>query len=284
MTGTAGATIGVDIGGTRVRVGRRDGSGGLHVERTFVPEEGAALAALIIEMARRVAPEGIARVGVSAPGPVDFAAGVVNKLGKPGWHGYPLIPELSRQLGAPTIMDNDANCAALGEWREGAGQGAKTLVYYTISTGVGTGVIIDGHIHHGTHDTEGGHQIVWLDGPPCPCGGRGCLEAVVSGTALQMRFGKPAEELDDPAIWDEVAKYIAVGVINTAALLCPDIVVIDGGVLARGAQLFAPIRRYTTEYTRIVPVPAIVPAGLGEDSGLIGALVLAETRLAAPAS
>lgn len=277
MARSQGATIGVDIGGTRLRVGRRDGAGGLHLERTFVPEDGATLAALIVEMAQRIAPEGIARMGVSAPGPIDFAAGVVNKLGKPGWHGYPLIPELSRRLGAPILMDNDANCAALGEWREGAGRGAQTLVYYTISTGVGTGVILDGRVHHGTHDTEGGHQVVWVDGPPCPCGGRGCLEAVVSGTGLHMRFGKPAEELDDPAIWDEAAKYIAVGITNTAALLCPDIVVIGGGVLARGEQLFAPIRRYTAEYTRIVPVPAIVPAGLGEDSGLIGALVLAET-------
>jgi predicted NBD/HSP70 family sugar kinase len=273
----AGATIGVDIGGTRVRVGKRDGRGGVHAARALVPAEGTALAAMIIEMAERIAPEGIARIGVSAPGPLDFAAGIVNKLGKPGWHGYPLIPELARRLGAPVLMDNDANCAALGEWREGAGAGSRTLVYFTLSTGVGTGVVIDGRVHHGAHDTEGGHQIVWPDGPECPCGGRGCLEAVASGTAIAARYGRPAEEIDDPAVWEEVAKYVAVAVASTTALLCPEVIVFGGGVSAQGERLFGPVRRKAAELIRILPVPTIATAGLGQDSGLVGALVLAET-------
>jgi fructokinase len=184
---------------------------------------------------------------------------------------------LARRLGVPILMDNDANCAALGEWREGAGQGARTLVYYTISTGVGTGVVIDGRVHHGAQDTEGGHQIVWPGGPPCPCGARGCLEAVISGTGLRARYGKPAEELDDPAIWDEVATYLAVGIANTAALLCPEVVVIGGGLSARGEAIFVPLRRKAAELIRMVPPPEIRPAGLGQDSGIFGALVLAET-------
>ena len=276
MTAT-GATIGVDIGGTRLRVGRRDGRGGLIAERALVPEGGAALATMIVEMARRIAPEGIARIGVSAPGPLDFAAGVVNKLGKPGWHGSPLIPDTSQRLEAPVLMDNDANCAALGEWGEGAGRGARTLVYYTLSTGVGTGVIINGRVHHGAHDTEGGHQIVWPDGPDCPCGARGCLEAVASGTAIRARHGRPAETIDDQAIWDEVAGYVAVAVANTTALLGPDIIVFGGGVSARGELLFGPLRRKAAELIRILPLPDIRVAGLGQDSGIIGALVLAET-------
>lgn len=274
---TTGATIGVDIGGTRVRVGRRDGRGGLQAERALAPQDGAALATMIVEMARRIAPEGIARVGVSAPGPLDFAAGIVNKLGKPGWHGYPLIPELARHLGAPVLMDNDANCAALGEWGEGAGQGARTMVYYTLSTGVGTGVVIDGRIHHGTHDTEGGHQIVWPGGPSCPCGSRGCLEAVASGTAIRARFGRPAEAIDDPAVWEEVAGYVAIAVANTTALLCPEVIVFGGGVSAQGEVLLGPLRRKAAELIHILPVPEIRVAGLGQDSGIIGALVLAET-------
>ncbi len=273
-----GATIGVDIGGTRIRVGRRDGDGGFVAERTLTPPDATDGARAIVAMARAIATEGIARVGISAAGPLDFARGITNPLNLPGWHGFPLVGELARQLDARVFMDNDANCAALAEWREGAGRGAATLVYYTISTGVGSGVIIDGQVHHGSHDTEGGHQIVWPDGPACPCGSRGCLEAIISGTGLRARFGKPAEELDDPAIWEEVAKYMAIGIANTAALLCPEIVVIGGGVIARGEQLFGPLRRYAAEFTRLVPVPTIVPAGLGQDSGLIGALVLAETQ------
>ena len=278
MEQSTGATIGIDIGGTRIRVGRRDEYGGFTTERTLTPYNGEDGAAAIVKMATMIAPEGIARIGISCAGPLDFALGITNPLNLPGWHSYRLVGELAQRLGARVWMDNDANCAALAEWREGAGQGAPTLVYYTISTGVGTGVVLNGKVHHGAHDTEGGHQIVWTDGPPCPCGSRGCLEAVVSGTGLRARFGKPAEELDDPAIWDEVAKYTAIGIANTAALLCPDIVVIGGGVIARGEQLFGPLRRYAADYTRLVPVPTIVPAGLDQDSGLIGAIVLAETQ------
>lgn len=276
--GQDGATIGIDIGGTRIRVGRRDGQGGFVAERTLTPHNAADGVREIVAMARTIAPDGVARVGISSAGPLDFARGITNPLNLPGWRGFPLVDGLTDALGARVALDNDANCAALAEWREGAGRGAATLVYYTISTGVGTGVIIDGKIHHGAHDTEGGHQIVWTDGPPCACGSRGCLEAVISGTGLQARFGRPAEELDDPAIWDEVAKYMAIGIANTAALLCPDIIVIGGGVIARGEALFGPLHRYAAAFIRLVPVPEIVPAGLGQDSGIIGAIVLAETQ------
>lgn len=275
--GATGATIGVDIGATRTRVGRRDGSGGLIAERVATPRAGADGAAEIVRMARQIAPEGVARVGISAAGPLDFANGVTNPLNLPGWHGFPLVGTLAQELGARVAMDNDANCAGLGEWGEGAGRSAQTMVYYTISTGVGTGVIINGRVHHGAHDTEGGHQIVWPGGPPCECGARGCLEAVISGTGLRNRFGKPAEELNDTAIWDEVAFYLAVGIANTAALLCPEVVVIGGGMTARGETIFGPLREKVAELVHLVPRPTILPAGLGQDSGIIGAIVLAET-------
>lgn len=271
-----GATIGIDIGGTRMRVGRRDGGGGLIAERapsTAGAEEGVAR---LVALARQIAPEGVARVGVSAAGPLDLAAGTIDPLNMPGWRGYPLVEELARRLDARVVMDNDANVAALGEWHEGAGRGARTLVYYTVSTGIGCGVIIDGRIHHGARDTEGGHQIVWPDGPLCECGSRGCLEAVASGTGIRKRFGRRSEEIDDPAVWDEVAGLIAVGMANTAALLCPEAIVLGGGVTARGEQLFAPLRRKAAELIRLVPLPRIEPAGLGQDSGLVGAIVLAE--------
>ncbi|HEX5506275.1 MAG TPA: ROK family protein [Thermomicrobiales bacterium] len=282
MAGTAGgATIGIDLGGTRMRVGRRDAGGRLVAERTATPESAAEGVARLVELARRLAPEGVGRVGLSAPGPLDRGAGTVSPLNLPGWHGFPLVAELAGRLGAPVALDNDANVAALGEWREGAGRGARAFVYYTVSTGVGSGVILDGRIHHGAWDTEGGHQIVWPGGPACRCGARGCLEAVASGTALRARYGRPAEELDDEAVWDEVAGYLAVAMANTAALLCPDVIAIGGGLTARGERLFAPLRRRAAELIHLVPAPRIVPAGLGQDSGLVGALGLAESIVAA---
>jgi predicted NBD/HSP70 family sugar kinase len=269
--------MGVDIGATGLGVGRGDGQGGLSAERVATPRAGTDGVAAIVALARKLAPEGVARVGISAPGPLDFANGIANPLNLPDWHGFRLVDTLARDLGARVAMDNDANCAGLGEWGEGAGRGAQTLVYYTISTGVGTGVVIGGRVHHGAQDTEGGHQIVWPNGPRCACGARGCLEAVISGTGLRARYGKPAEELDDPAIWDEVSTYLAVGIANTAVLLCPEVVVIGGGLTARGEAIFGPLRQKVAELVHLVPVPEILPAGLGQDSGIIGAIVLAES-------
>ena len=113
---TIAATIGIDIGGTRMRVGRRDASGRLVAERTTSPPDPEEGVAQLVALARGLAPEGIGRVGVSAPGPLDLAAGTVAPLNMPGWHGYPLVAELARRFGAPVDMDNDANVAVLGEW------------------------------------------------------------------------------------------------------------------------------------------------------------------------
>ena len=260
-----------------MRAGPRGGDGHLIAERASSPAGAEEGVAELVAMARRIAPEGIARIGVSTAGPLDFVTGVIDPLNMPGWQGFPLAAELRRQLGAPVAIDNDANVAGLGEWHEGAGRGARTMVYYTVSTGIGTGVIIDGRIHHGAQDTEGGHQVVWPGGPACVCGGRGCLEAVASGTAIRKRFGHRGEEIEDPAIWDEIAGHLAVAMANTATLLCPEVIVIGGGVTARGEQLFGPLRAKAAELIFLVPRPRIEPAGLGQDSGIIGAIVLAET-------
>lgn len=121
-----GATIGVDIGGTRIRVGRRDGHGGFTAERTLTPHNGVDGASAIIAMAQTIAPEGVARVGISSAGPLDFARGITNPLNLPGWHGLALVDELTQALDARVFMDNDANCA----WPSGArgrGKGQKPL-------------------------------------------------------------------------------------------------------------------------------------------------------------
>lgn len=277
MTGPAGATIGLDIGGTRMRVGRRDVQGALQARRIASTRTGPEGLDRLVELARELAPDGVALVGVSMAGPLDLAQGRVYPLNMPGWHGYQLVDALEQRLNAPVTMDNDANVAALGEWHEGAGQGTCAFVYYTVSTGIGTGVIVNSAVVHGAHDTEGGHQIVWPGGPACLCGARGCLEAVASGTAIQKRFGRRAEEIDDPAVWEEVTGHIAVALANTAALLCPEVIALGGGVTARGEAFFEPLRRQAQQLIKLGPLPRIVPSGLGLDSGIIGALVLAET-------
>lgn len=279
MTGRPGATIGLDIGGTRMRVGRRDAQGALQARRISSTRTGPEGVDRLVEHARELAPEGVARVGVSMAGPLDLVQGSVYPLNMPGWHGYHLVDALEQRLSAPVTMDNDANAAALGEWLEGAGQGTRAFVYYTVSTGIGTGVILNGAVLHGAQDTEGGHQIVWPGGPPCLCGARGCLEAVASGTAIRKRFGRRAEEIDDPAVWEEVTGHIAVALANTAALLCPEVIAFGGGVTARGEAFFEPLRRQAAQLIHLGPLPRIVPSGLGLDSGIIGALVLAEAGL-----
>lgn len=277
MSGRTGATLGIDIGGTRMRVGRRGATSRLDARRTASTVSAADGVEQLVALARELAPEGVDRVGVSMAGPLDLVNGTVRPLNMPGWHGYPLVDALVSRLGAPVVMDNDANVAALGEWSEGAGRGTATFVYYTISTGVGTGVVYRGDIFHGALDTEGGHQIVWAGGPLCVCGARGCLEAVASGTAIEKRFGRRAELIEDESVWEEVTGHIAVALANTSALLCPDVIALGGGVTARGRAFFEPLLRQATALIRLTPMPRIVPAGLGLDSGIVGALVLAET-------
>ncbi len=130
-------------------------------------------------------------IGISAPGPLDAARGVIlAPPNLPGWRDVELVAALERELGAPARLENDANAAALAEWRAGAGQGARSLVYLTMSTGVGAGVVLDGRLVRGAHSQAGelGHVPVVEDGRRCACGLRGCLEAYTGGAAIAARL------------------------------------------------------------------------------------------------
>ncbi|UCF59785.1 MAG: ROK family protein [Anaerolineaceae bacterium] len=249
-------------------------------------------------------------IGIGAPGPLDPRHGMVLKaVNLPGWEMIPLKSILEQRFVCPVHVGNDANLAALGEWRFGAGQGTNDLIYLTISTGIGGGVIIDGRLLVGSWGlgAELGHMTVDPDGPICSCGRPGHLEAVASGPAIARRatarieagetsslteqlkasgsltavdVGDAAQAGDPMAreVIEEAAEYIGRHMADLAHAFNPEIFVIGGGVSQLGPLLFEPIERaveanvMTLAYMMNVQ---IAPAALGDDAGLIGAMVLA---------
>ncbi len=303
--------IAVDLGGTQFRVAAVTRLPEI-LHRIAAPTRADAPPHTVIEdIARAVAEvcDGVAGhpvqgLGVTAPGPLDHETGVVFQAPNlPTWRNVPLVAELQRATGFDVHLGNDANLAALAEARCGAGAGARHLVYLTVSTGIGSGIIANGRLLLGKHGAaaEAGHMSLSLDGPLCGCGNRGCLEAYASGTGLVNRAreaisaGRKTEltelgrDLDARAIADAASRgdnlahdlieqagnALGFGVRNLLHILDPEVVVIGGGVSRIGPPLWDPMRRVIesdalTIYRRI----RLVPAALGDDSGLLGAALL----------
>jgi len=197
-----------------------------------------------------------------------------------GWRDFDLCGFISDLTGAPAIMDNDANAGAAGEAEFGAGQGFSPLFYMTLSTGIGGGIYHDGRIWRGADSYAGeiGHLTIRPDGPECLCGARGCFERMCCGLWLARDHGKPAQELmRDTAFVERYVVDLALGLKAAIMLLNPERIVIGGGIAKAGDRLFAPLRaelrRQITSWSgaRI----DVVPAALGDDSVLYGALALA---------
>ena len=194
---------------------------------------------------------------------------------------------LGQRFDCPVVVENDANCAALAEARLGAGAGHRTVVYWTVSTGIGCGVVRDGRIVVGRHDTEGGHMVLWpawLGGPPCHCGGAGCLEALASGRAITRRYGVAPEHLSDPDAWVEIGRWIGLATVNVTAVHDPDVVIFGGGVCASWARFAPSLLRDRRSATCVSSRDRRSPAArLGEDRSLLGALLIAEDNGEDPA-
>lgn len=281
--------VGIDIGGTKTLILFGDAEGRVHKRLTFATHDRfddwyTDTIALLRDVSEKI--DGI---GIGSIGPVDYRTGVIhNPPARSLWRELPIVDRLRADTGVAAIsLDNDCNAAVLGEAAWGAARGAHVAVYYTVSTGVGTGVLVDGKLLHGRIDTEGGHQIVQPGGPHAPCGHHGCLEGTVSGAAIQRQTGVPAEKIDDPAFWDGVAETMANAMINTTVLLSPDVIVLGGGVTRRGDLLFGPLRRHTERlFAGYMPLPPLdrylVPAGLGQESVALGALRLAHVTKGSP--
>lgn len=271
----------VDIGGTKLlaAVAGADGQVGPPIRRP-TPRTGdmaATLAGMLDEVSAGRRMEAIA---AAVPGPFDRRTGeLVDPPGLAGdWHHVNLAAPLGERFGCPVMLENDANCAALAEATLGAGRGARLLVYFTVSTGIGSSLVRDGELVITRGDTEGGHQVLWparLGGPPCECGGAGCLEAIASGRALARRFGRPAEEIEDQAVWDEVGEWLGLAVVNAVALLDCDRVVFGGGVAeARWPRLEPALAATVGRFLKLQPAPRIGLGELGENRNLAGALLV----------
>lgn len=264
--------VGIDVGGTKVLgVALRDGEVVASTRRPTMQDRAALLASLR-ETADGLAPQ--APVGLGVPGFVSTAGLITSAPNLPGLAGVSAA-DLADALGRPVGVGNDANCAALAEWRHGAGVGVDDLVLLALGTGIGAGFVVGGRLLTGGAGFGGevGHMIVDPDGPQCPCGQRGCWERFASGAALD-RAGH-----DDRAV-DDWARWVALGVVNVLNLLDPQLVVVAGGV-ADAADVLLPRvaawrdRLWNGAGTR-TPAP-LVAGRLGQRAGAIGAALLTDS-------
>ncbi|MEJ2541483.1 MAG: ROK family protein [Gemmatimonadota bacterium] len=309
--------LGVDIGGTNLVVGLVPEDGGepqgLRVRATQ-PERGAdAVVADLARMGREAVREvlgsgyhqAVLGVGVGSPGPVDRASGRVVESPNLGWLDYPLQARVGELLDWPVVLDNDANCAAYGEWWVGAGRGTRSMLGVVIGTGIGGGIILNGELVHGTSDAAGelGHATVNFTGRRCACGNYGCLEAYASGPNIAARAregleaGIPSDltELVEgdltritaetvyeavvagdryaSEVMTETARILGAGIASMINVLNPESVVIMGGVTRAGAVLFDPLRTEIRRRAFKVAADAcrILPAALPETAGVVGA-------------
>jgi len=258
----------------------------------------------------------IGGVGVAAAAIIDIGRGLVSDAPNlPRWHNIPLRDSLADSLGKPVFLLNDASAAALGEHRMGAGRGLDNLIYITVSTGIGGGLVINGQLYNGTDGcaAEIGHMIVLVDGPLCNCGQRGCFEALASGTAIarvaverleaggqscltELTHGKigdvTAELVSEAArrddslaldVIDEAARYLGIGLANLVNIINPQMIIMGGGVSRMGGMLFRPARKSMKEHAFKLPARTVrlVRPRLGMDAGLMGAAIYTQESLGA---
>jgi len=314
--------IGVDLGGTKLRAGVVDPGLRVHhraVRRSRGGDQAELLDTVVaaVTEARDAAGGEVAAVGFGVPSLVDVARGVVVSTVHLPLADVPFRDLVAERLGLPVWVDNDANVALLAEARAGAARGVAHAVMLTLGTGIGGAALVDGRLLHGAVGAaaELGHMVVDVDGPRCPCGSFGCLEAVASGTALgregeRVARGAPDSALGralaagrevngalvtelahdgDPASRDLVALLgtrLGVGIANLVNVFNPEVVVVGGGVIAAGELLLAPARQVVADRA-LSPsreLARIVPARFGEESGMLGAAVLALDGLAGRAA
>jgi glucokinase len=297
-----------DIGGTKLAAGVVAPSGQVHsfgVTPSEIDRGPDEVLSRLFALGRRVvAQSGVAwgeigSVGIGCGGPLDRERGLLLAPPHlPGWHDVPVTALAEREFERPAFLDNDATAAAAAEHRYGAGVGTENMVYLTISTGVGGGVVLGGRLYHGAAGNGGelGHVTVDWHGRPCRgCGRRGCLEAYVSGTSIAERAVEAglslgtAEEVaaaaraGEPgaaAVWDETVEALASGLTSIVNLFEPELVVVGGGVARAGEQLLGPARAWVLEHAMGPAGGAvrIVAAALGDQVGVVGAAAIVYDR------
>jgi glucokinase len=316
--------IGVDIGGTKVAAGIVNGNGEI-VSQTRAPmiingDAAAGFApvkAAIDSLFARVSKTTVRAIGVCAPGPLNPNTGVViNPPNLPCWRNFPLAAELAKIYSVPVKIDNDANAAALAEALWGAGRSYRNVFYAGIGTGIGTGIVFDGHIYHGRTGAaaEGGHLSIDYRGPLCKCGKPGCVEIFASGTSIAAKtrarlsslaagsgagssllalangnieavtseiVGK-AYEAGDPVakeILQETIEAVSLWLSNIVDLLEPDVMILGGGVAAMLNPFFDEIHQRIQQFcinSRASEIP-LLQARYGADAGIAGGAALCES-------
>jgi glucokinase len=304
--------IGIDLGGTFIKFGLVDENA--NATETFQLPTPAGAQAVIDQMiagAREammrfgVSEDQVVGVGIGSPGPLDIDKGtVIDMPNLPGMKDAPLRDGVGAGLGKPSFLVNDANAAAFGEYLCGAGKGTKDMILLTLGTGVGGGIIIDGHLYIGASKVAGelGHMIVETDGEHCGCGQRGCLERYCSASSIAAYADRGLAEGQDSslqavyqangcvttkdinearnagdgfaqAVWDRGMKYLAIGCINFCRIFDPEEIVLAGGLTKAGDDLLVPLQQAVAEQDwKIAPTHTkIVLATLGADAGTIGA-------------
>lgn len=310
----AARAIGVDLGGTDLKIGLVDRDLNI-IDRIVRPTADGVRPCDVIEsigvaiVALTTGECPVVGVGIGAPGPLSTSRGIV--LASPnlsGWRDVHLRDEVADRVGLPVVLDNDANVAAYGEFRRGSDEDTSDMVLLTLGTGLGAGTILGGRIFHGHFDnaSEWGHTIVELDGRPCRCGQRGCLEQYVSASAMARRA---AEELDSGEsssladvvhsgntltgadiaaaaragdtmagrLWSDACRYLAIACCNIQHAMNPRRILLGGGMSESGGFLLDPVRERFAKlrWNLHSDYPEIALAKLGNDAGMIGAATLA---------
>jgi glucokinase len=308
-------TIGVDLGGTKLLAGAIDAELGVHhrAHRPVPPDDLGRLLDVITDAVAEVRDSvafDVRGVGLGIPCLLDRATGVAMSSVHLPIEGIAFADVMSERLGLPSFVDNDANLAMLAEHRYGAAQATRTAVMLTLGTGIGGGLVLDGHLFAGAHGAgaELGHMTVWHDGPECGpgCPNRGCLEAVASGSALvrdalRVAAEEPesglgavlagGREISGPLVTElahdgdpsalgvvkRTGRWLGIGIASLVNIFDPEVVVVGGGVIAAGELLLGPARQTVAE--RALPVAVararIVAAHFGAESGMLGAALLA---------
>ena len=308
--------IGIDIGGMSIKGAAVDSNGRVYdkFSMPFVKGEPGEdtirkLAVLVKEYIASQHLEGkIAGIGIGSPGTLYVDNGIVNYANNLGWNDLPVAKIMQETLPYPVRLTNDANAAALGEAKFGAGKMYETVIMLTLGTGVGGGIIINGKLYEGNQGKGGelGHVVVQVDGEPCSCGRKGCFEAYSSATALIRETKKAMLKNKRSLMWkispeielvggkvvfegaaqgdksaievlNNYVKYLGEGILNYCNIFRPNVIVLSGGIANAGKPLFDPLNEYLKERDygyKCTPEVKVVPAELGYDSGKIGAAAL----------
>jgi glucokinase len=305
-------TVAVDIGGTHIRVAvyEPDSTTPVAHQRTRSLAKEPGVYERLEKAIESVWPEGPVRaIGIASPGPLDPHTGTILATPNiPEWQNFPLTAKLSQHFQVPAYLDNDANMAGLAEWQFGAGMGHDNLVYLTISTGIGGGVITQGCLLQGFHGmaAELGHMTIDPNGPLCGCGQRGHIESFSSGPSIaryvveQLAAGQKSSLQSEPHVgavqiaeaaragdalaisaFERAGLYLGIAVANYLAIFDPSILIFGGGVSQVGELLFKPFEESLRKHTfhpHYLDNLVITRAALGDDAGLLGALALARLK------